>query len=66
MSTARAVAIFGFLARDNARQSVIRAERLNAELIVNIDGLFAPFLLDERNKAQRARAVDGRKRALAD
>jgi hypothetical protein len=47
VSTARAVAIFGFLARDNGRQSVIRAERLNAELIENIDRLFAPFLLDE-------------------
>jgi hypothetical protein len=44
--------IFGFLARDNARQSIIRAERLAAELIENIDRLFAPLPLDERNKAR--------------
>jgi hypothetical protein len=65
VSTARAVAIFGFLASDNARQAIVRAERLNAELIKNVDKLFAPFPLDEENKAQRARAVDQRKRALA-
>jgi hypothetical protein len=58
--------IFGFLARDNARQSIIRAERLAAELIENIDRLFAPLPLDEGNRAQRARAVDQRKRVLAD
>ncbi|CUT14152.1 hypothetical protein BF49_5232 [Bradyrhizobium sp.] len=33
VSTARAVVIFGFLAHDNARQAILRAERLNAELI---------------------------------
>ncbi|WP_155253723.1 hypothetical protein [Bradyrhizobium japonicum] len=66
VSTARAVAIFGFLKRDNARQAIGRAERLNAELIKNVDGLFASFPLDEENKAQRARAVDQRKRALAE
>jgi hypothetical protein len=43
--------------RDNTRQSIIRAERLAAELIENIDRLFAPLPLDEGNKAQRARAV---------
>ncbi|MCJ9700030.1 hypothetical protein [Bradyrhizobium sp. SHOUNA76] len=66
MSTARAVAAFGFLKRDNARQAIVRAERLNAELIKHADKLFAPFPLDEENKAQRARAVDQRKRALAE
>ncbi|MET4418838.1 hypothetical protein [Bradyrhizobium sp. RT3a] len=66
VSTARAVAIFGFLACDNARQAIVRAERLNAELIKDVDRLFAPFSLDEENKAQRARAVDQRKRALAE
>ncbi|MDA9512187.1 hypothetical protein XI04_03765 [Bradyrhizobium sp. CCBAU 11430] len=65
VSTARAVAIFGFLKRDNARQAIVRAERLNAELIKDVDKLFAPFPLEE-NKAQRARAVDQRKRALAE
>jgi hypothetical protein len=66
VSTARAVAIFGFLARDNARQAIVRAERLSAELIKNVDKLFAPFPLDEENKAQRARAVGQRKGALAE
>nr|WP_235884491.1 autoinducer binding domain-containing protein [Bradyrhizobium frederickii] len=66
VSTARAAAIFGFLACDNARQAIVRAERLNAELIKNVDKLFALFPLDEENKAQRARAVDQRKRALAE
>jgi hypothetical protein len=66
VSTARAVAIFGFLARDNVRQAIVRAESLNAVLIKNVDKLFAPFPLDEENKAQRARAVDQRKRTLAE
>jgi hypothetical protein len=66
VSTARAVATFGFLARDNARQAIVQAERLNAELIKNVDRLFASFPLDEENKAQRARSVDQRKRALAE
>ncbi len=48
VSTARAVAIFGFLACDNARQAIVRAERLNAELIRNVDKLFAPFPLVRR------------------
>lgn len=39
---------------------------LNAELIKYVDKLFAHFPLDEENKAQRGRAVDQRKRALAD
>ncbi|PIT03969.1 hypothetical protein TSA1_26750 [Bradyrhizobium nitroreducens] len=65
VSTARAVAIFGFLARDNARKAIVRAERLSAELIKNVDRLFAPFPLNEENKAQRARAVDQRKSTLA-
>jgi hypothetical protein len=47
VSTARSVAIFGFLACDNARQAIVRAERLNAELIKNVDKLFAPFPLGE-------------------
>ncbi|WP_377827501.1 hypothetical protein ACFKHW_21680 [Bradyrhizobium lupini] len=54
---AHSALIFGFLARDNARRSIIRAERLAAELIENINRLFAPLPLDEGNKAQRARAV---------
>jgi hypothetical protein len=66
VSTARGVAIFGFLARDNVREAIVRAERLNAELIKNVDKLFAPFPLDEENKAQHARAVDQHKRALAE
>lgn len=41
-------------------------ERLNAELIKTIDGRFAPFPVDEENKAQRARAVDQRKPVLAE
>jgi hypothetical protein len=57
LATVRPVAIFGFLARDNARQAIVRAERLNAELIKDVDRLFAPFPLDEENKAQRTRAV---------
>jgi hypothetical protein len=66
VSTARAVAVFGFLARDNARQAIVRAERLTTELSRTVDGLFARFPLNEENKAQRARAVDQRARALAE
>src|SRR6266851_2909372 len=66
VSTARAVAVFGFLARDTVRQAIVRAERLTTELIRTIDRLFAPFPLDEENKAQRARAVDQRARMLAE
>ncbi|WP_426419747.1 hypothetical protein [Bradyrhizobium genosp. A] len=66
VSTARAVAVFGFLARDTVRQAIVRAEQLSAELIRNVDKLFAAFSLDEQNKAQRARAVDQRKRVLAE
>ena len=65
VSTARAVAVFGFLARDTVRQAIVRAERLMAELIRTVDGLFARFPLNEENKAQRARAVDQRARVLA-
>lgn len=65
VSAARAVAVFGFLARDTVRQAVVRAERLTAELTRTVDRLFAPFPLDEEKKAQRARAVDKRARALA-
>jgi hypothetical protein len=65
VSTARAVAVFGFLARDTVRQAIVRAERLMAELIRTVDGLFARFPLSEENKAQRARAVDQRARVLA-
>jgi hypothetical protein len=50
----------------NARQAIVRAERLNAELIEMIDRLFVPFPLDQDNKAQHARAVDQRKRVLAE
>ena len=57
VSTARAVAVFGFLARDSVRQAIVRAERLTTELIRTVDGLFASFPLNEENKAQRARAV---------
>lgn len=66
VSSARAVAIFGFLTRDTIRQAIVRAERLSSELIGNVDKLFAAFPLDEENKAQRARAIDQRKRALAE
>jgi hypothetical protein len=66
VSTARAVAVFGFLARDTVRQAIVRGERLTTELIRTIDRLFAPFPLDEENKAQRARAVDQRARVLAE
>ena len=65
MSTARSVAVFGFLARDTVRQAIVRAERLMAELIRTVDGLFAHLPLNEENKAQRARAVDQRARVLA-
>jgi hypothetical protein len=58
VSTARAIAVFGFLARDTVRQAIVRAERLTAELIRTVEGLFARFPLDEENKARRARAVD--------
>ena len=66
VSTARSVAVFGFLARDTIRQAIVRAERLSTELIGSVDQLFAPFPLDEENMAQRARAVDQRKRVLAE
>jgi len=66
VSTARAVAVFGFLARDTVRQAIVRAERLTTELIRTVDGLFARFPLNEENKAQRARAVDQRARVLAE
>jgi hypothetical protein len=66
VSIARAVAVFGFLARDTIRHAIVRAERLSTELIRNVDKLFASFPLDEENKAQRARAVDQRKRVLAE
>ena len=66
VSTARAVAVFGFLARDTARQAIVRAERLTTELIRTVDGLFASFPLSEENKAQRARAVDQRAHVLAE
>jgi hypothetical protein len=66
VSTARAVTVFGFLARDSARQAIVRAERLTTELTRAVDGLFATFPLDEENKARRARAVDQRARALAE
>jgi hypothetical protein len=59
VSTARAVAVFGFLVRDTARQAIVRAERLMAELVRTVDVLFARFPLDEENKARRARAVSG-------
>jgi len=65
VSAARAVAVFGFLARDTVRQAIVRAERLTAELTRTVDRLFAPFPLDEEKRAQRARAVDKRARALA-
>ena len=66
VSTARAVAVFGFLARDSVRQAIVRAERLTTELIRTVDGLFASFPLNEENKAQSARAVDQRARVLAE
>ena len=66
VSTGRAIAVFGFLARDSVRQAIVRAERLTTELIRTVDGLFAPFALDEENKARRARAVDQRVRVLAE
>jgi hypothetical protein len=66
VSTARAVAVFGFLARNTARQAIVRAECLATELIRNVDKLFARFPLDGDNKAQRARAVDQRTRVLAE
>lgn len=37
-----------------------------AELNRTVDGLFARFLLDEENKARRARAIDQRARALVE
>jgi hypothetical protein len=65
VSAARAVAVFGFLARDTVRQAIVRAERLTTELTRIVDRLFAPFPLDEEKKAHRARAVDKRARTLA-
>jgi hypothetical protein len=66
VSTARAVAVFGFLARDTVRQAIVRAEQLTTELTRTVDGLFARFPLNEENKAQRARAVDQRAHVLAE
>jgi hypothetical protein len=66
VSATRAVAVFGFLARDTARQAVVRAELLISELMRAADQLFAPFPLDEGNKARRTRAVDQRARVLAE
>jgi hypothetical protein len=66
VSNARAVAVFGFLARDTVRQAIVRAERLTTELIRSLDGLFARFPLNDENKAQRARALDQRARVLAE
>jgi hypothetical protein len=65
-ATARAVAVFGFLARDTVRQAIVRAEQLTTELTRTVDELFARFPLNEENKAQRARAVDQRARVLAE
>jgi hypothetical protein len=42
VSTARAVTVFGFLARDSARQAIVRAERLTTELTRAVDGLLQP------------------------
>jgi hypothetical protein len=39
---------------------------LTTELIKTVDGLFAPFPLDEENKTQRARAIGRRARALGE
>src|SRR6202035_2725893 len=64
VSSSRAVAVFGCLARDTVRKAIVRAERLSTDLIRNVDRLFAAFPLDEEKKAQRARAVDQRKRTL--
>jgi hypothetical protein len=66
VSTARAIAVFGFLARDTVRQAIVRAERLTTELIRSLYRLFARFPLNDENKAQRARALDQRARALAE
>jgi len=66
VSTARAVAVFGFLARDTVRQAIVRAERLTTELIRTVDGLFASFPLNEENNAQRTRAVNQRAHVLAE
>ena len=66
VSTARNIAVFGFLARDTVRQAIVRAERLTTELIRTVDALLAPFPLDEENKARRARAVDQHARVLAE
>jgi len=66
VSTARNIAVFGFLARDTVRQAIVRAERLTTELIRTVDALLAPFPLDEENKARRARAVDQHTRVLAE
>ena len=41
VSIARAIAVFGFVARDTVRQAIVRADRLAAELIRTVDGLFA-------------------------
>jgi hypothetical protein len=37
VSAARAVAVFGFLARDTVRQAIVRAERLTTELTRTVD-----------------------------
>ncbi|WP_338821810.1 hypothetical protein [Bradyrhizobium septentrionale] len=66
VSTARAVAVFGFLARDSVRQAIVRAERLITELNGTVEALFTRFPLDEENKALRARSVDQRARALSE
>jgi hypothetical protein len=66
VSTARAAAVFGFLAPDTVRQAIVRAERLSHELIKAVDGLFASFPLKDENKAQRARIIYQRARVLAE
>jgi hypothetical protein len=63
VSTARAVAVFGFLARDTARQAIVRAERLTVELTRTVDRLFATFPLDERTRrGGPARSISARVR----
>lgn len=48
------------------RAGICVAAMATASTIKDVDRLFAPFPLDEENKAQRARAIDQRKRALAE
>jgi hypothetical protein len=62
----RAVTVFGFSHRILSGKQLCARSALSTESIGSVNKLFAPFPLDEENKARRARAVDQRKRILAE